>query len=89
MAVGTRTQVIGAMSQDTTRRFIYLFRSAFTSRPKMEQDSKRIEKLPLHAEDEERIARLSIGIKRDTFFFAFALVWFAAWIVVLLCAIFV
>jgi len=55
----------------------------------MEQDSKRIEKLPLHAEDEERIARLSIGIKRDTFFFAFALVWFAAWIVVLLCAIFV
>jgi hypothetical protein len=54
----------------------------------MKQDSKRMERLPLHAEDEERVANLPIGIKRDAFFFAFALVWFAAWIVALLYAIF-
>jgi hypothetical protein len=39
-------------------------------------------------EDEERIAKLATEIKRDEFFFAFALVWLAAWIVVLLYAIF-
>jgi hypothetical protein len=49
----------------------------------MEQDSKRMERLPLHAEDEQRIDKLSIGIKRDGFFFAFALVWLAAWIVLI------
>ena len=54
----------------------------------MEQDSKRMERLPLHAEDEERITKLSSGIKRDQFFFAFALVWLAIWIVALLHAIF-
>ena len=53
----------------------------------MEQDSKRMQRLPLNAEDEEQIAKLSIGIKRDEFFFAFALVWLAAWIVLLLYAI--
>ena len=53
----------------------------------MEQDSKQMERLPLHAEDEERIAKLTNEIKRDEFFFAFALVWLAAWIVLLLYAI--
>ena len=53
----------------------------------MEQDSKRMDRLPLHAEDEERIAKLTNEIKRDEFFFAFALVWLAAWIVLLLYAI--
>jgi hypothetical protein len=46
-----------------------------------------MERFPLHAEDEERIAKLPIGIKRDEFFFAFALVWLATWIVLLLYAI--
>jgi hypothetical protein len=53
----------------------------------MEQDSKRMERLPLHAEDEKRIAKLATEIKGDEFFFAFALVWLAAWIVALLYAI--
>lgn len=53
----------------------------------MKQDSKRMEKIPLPAEDEERIAKLYIGIKRDEFFFAFAMVWLAVWIVALLYAI--
>ena len=60
----------------------------FHQQTKMEQNSKQMERLPLRAEDEERIAKLATEIKRDEFFFAFALVWLAAWIVVLLYAIF-
>jgi hypothetical protein len=54
----------------------------------MERNSKRMQRLPLHAEDKERIAKLATKIKRDEFLFAFALVWLAAWIVFLLYAIF-
>jgi hypothetical protein len=60
----------------------------FHQQTNMEQNSKQMERLPLHAEDEERIAKLGTKIKRDEFFFAFALVWLVAWIVVLLYAIF-
>jgi hypothetical protein len=60
----------------------------FHQQTKMEQNNKQMERLPLHAEDEERIAKLATEIKRDEFFFAFALVWLAAWIVMLLYAIF-
>jgi len=54
----------------------------------MEQNSKQMKKVPLHAEDEERIAKLATETKRDEFFFACALVWLVAWIVFLLYAIF-
>jgi hypothetical protein len=54
----------------------------------MERNSKEMERLPLHAEDEEQISKLATKIKRDEFFFAFALVCFSAWIVFLLYAIF-
>ena len=54
----------------------------------MEQNSKQMDRLPLPAEDEERIAKLSTEIKRDEVFYAFALVWLATWIVMLLYAIF-
>jgi hypothetical protein len=60
----------------------------FHQQTEMEQNSKQMERCPLHAEDEERIAKLTTEIKRDEFYFAFALVWLAAWIVVLLYAIF-
>lgn len=53
-----------------------------------QRNSKRIARLPLHAEDEERVAKLATKTKRDEFLSALALVWLAAWIVLLLYVIF-